>query len=60
MIHIFFPSLVMDDRKSSQLSKSEKSDFYELGLHPTIATLLPDDVSDWAPMYEAEIFRARK
>lgn len=60
MIHIFFPSLVAEDRKGSQLSKSEKTDFYELVLRPTIATLLPDDVSDWAPTYEAEIFRAKK
>jgi hypothetical protein len=60
MIHIFFPSLFAKERRSSQLSKSEKVDFYELGLRPTIGVLLPDDVSDWPATYESEIFRAKR
>ncbi|KIK51762.1 hypothetical protein GYMLUDRAFT_64661 [Collybiopsis luxurians FD-317 M1] len=59
-IHIFFPKLATNERLSKPLTTAEKADFYELGLRPTIATLLPGDVSDWPPTYESELFRAKK
>jgi hypothetical protein len=63
MIHIFFPLLVTEEREGAggpHLSKEEKEAFYEKGLRPTIATLLPQDVPDWPATYEAELFRAKK
>jgi hypothetical protein len=60
MIHIFFPRLVSEGRKGSQLSKIEKTEFYELGLRQAVAELLPYDISDWPPTYDAEMFRAQK
>lgn len=39
---------------------AQLTEFYEVGLRPTIAELLPEDVSDWPPTYSAELFRARK
>lgn len=38
----------------------KKAEFYELSLCPTIATLLPGDVSDWPPTYESKVFQAKK
>jgi hypothetical protein len=60
MIHIFFPLLVSPDRKGVQLSKEEKREFYEMGLHPTMEDLDPFGISDWPPTYDAEAFRAQK
>jgi hypothetical protein len=60
MIHIFFPSLLNDARTRSHLSKEEKQIFYEKGLRPAVASLLPTDVSDWPATYDTELFRAQK
>jgi hypothetical protein len=60
MIHIFFPLLVSPERAGVQLSKQEKQDFYEMGLHPTMDELDPFGISDWPPTYDTEAFRAQK
>lgn len=60
MIHIFFPRLVSENRRSQQLSKEEKTHFFELGLRPTIADIAPQTLSDWPATYNAEMFRAQK
>lgn len=59
-IHIFFPGLVAEERQGIQLSKAEKMSFYEDGLRPSIATLLPQGVSDWPATYDSEVFRGSK
>lgn len=60
MIHIFFPGLLAEGRVGSQLTKDEKTKFYEFGLRPSIFSLLRQDVSDWPATYDAELFRAKK
>jgi hypothetical protein len=60
MIHMFFPRLVSEDRRGTQLSREEKTQFYELGLRPTIAHIAPEALSDWPATYDAEMFRAKK
>ncbi|KAF9060069.1 hypothetical protein BDP27DRAFT_1430481 [Rhodocollybia butyracea] len=61
-IHICFPSLATREggQQSKPLTLDQLTQFYEVGLRPTIAELLPEDVSDWAPTYQAELFRAKK
>lgn len=61
-IHIFFPQLAIAQEPgvSRQLTTAQKTQFYELVLRPAITQLLPEDVSDWPPNYESELFRARK
>ncbi|KAJ4469609.1 hypothetical protein C8R41DRAFT_970774 [Lentinula lateritia] len=61
-IHIFFPGIASrgPEDLARQLSKEEKTTFYEIGLRPAIAALLPEDISDWPPTYDGELFRARK
>lgn len=60
MIHIFFPRLVDERRTSPKLSGDQLRTFYVDCLRPSIATLLPENVSDWPASYDAEMFRARK
>jgi hypothetical protein len=60
MIHIFFPRLINEERTGVILSREEKASFYELGLRPAIAKLLPESVSDWPATYDSEMFRATK
>jgi hypothetical protein len=60
MLHIFFPSLSSDDRKSPLLSKEEAKALYEKGLRPSIEQLLPQSASDWPATYQTELFRASK
>jgi hypothetical protein len=49
----FFPRLVGDGRTGPSLSREEEESFYELGLRPSIARLLPDSVSDWPVTYNS-------
>jgi hypothetical protein len=64
MIHIFFPRLTgtgMDEgRGSPRLTPDQLRTFYISCLRPSIATLLPENVSDWPASYDTEMFRARK
>ncbi|KAF9033687.1 hypothetical protein BDP27DRAFT_1374978 [Rhodocollybia butyracea] len=61
-IHICFPNLATREggQQLKPLTLDQLRQFYEVGLRPTIAELLPEDVSDWAPTYQAELFRAKK
>jgi hypothetical protein len=63
MIHIFFPSLVTEERlkgRGPYLSDGERAAFYEKGLRPAIESLAPWDVSDWPTTFADELFRAKK
>jgi len=60
MIHVLFPLLASEGRPGPQLSRPEKTEFYEKVLRPAISELLPQDVGDWPPDYESEMFRAQK
>jgi hypothetical protein len=57
MIHIFFPSLLNVHNHGPKLMEEERKIYYEQGLRPSIETLTPNQLSDWPPTYESEIFR---
>jgi len=60
LIHVFFPSLLSEDHKSSKLTCEEKAQFYECGLRPTIESLTPKKSAEWPVTYQDELTHARK
>jgi hypothetical protein len=58
MIRVIFPNLYRADRRSSQLTKEEKTAFYELGLRPAVEELDEGFAWQWPPTYDNEIARA--
>ncbi|KAG7098026.1 hypothetical protein E1B28_000002 [Marasmius oreades] len=64
-LHIFFPTLYAPNPspttpRNVRLDVKQMAQFYERGVRPSIANILPESVSDWPPTYDAEAFRIRR
>ncbi|KAG6815392.1 hypothetical protein H0H87_002313 [Tephrocybe sp. NHM501043] len=59
-LNLFFPGLVGDTDASSNLTRRQRAILYECGIRPTIASLLPYQVSEWPATLEGEEIRAKR
>ena len=57
-IHIFFPNLANDLLNSGQMDQPFTGIFYEKGLRPCIAEILPGVALNWPPDYLTAVSRA--
>jgi hypothetical protein len=59
MLRMVFPCLWSPERHSTYLTQDEQTVIYERGIRPTVAQLMPQDLSDWPATFNGEMFRAR-